>query len=107
MSQLASDLFSDDLKVANYWFNLPLDQKSKQLEELDVIGNELLRQLTESKQQFDKIKEIEEEENSSHRSDTASNDSDDFDNLKKFKGRKKIGALNPRAQMITEYSEFE
>jgi len=25
MSDFSSDLFSDDLKVANYWFNLPFD----------------------------------------------------------------------------------
>jgi len=49
MSDFSSDLFSDDLKVANYWFNLPFDQKSKQLEELDVIGNDLLRILNDSK----------------------------------------------------------
>lgn len=29
MNDLPQDLFGDDLKVANYWHNLPFDQKTK------------------------------------------------------------------------------
>ena len=49
MQELATDVFSDDLKVANYWFNLPLDLKEKQLEALNGIAKELLKQYIESK----------------------------------------------------------
>lgn len=80
MQELATDVFSDDLKVANYWFNLPLDLKEKQLEALNGIAKELLKQYIESKQEFDKIKEIEEEESSSMLADSDSDaiDLDDF-----------------------------
>lgn len=80
MQELATDVFSDDLKVANYWFNLALDLKEKQLEALNGIAKELLKQYIESKQEFDKIKEIEEEESSSMLADSDSDaiDLDDF-----------------------------
>ena len=108
MTDLSSNIFSDDLKVANYWFNLPLDQKMKQLESLETIGTDLLRTYNEQKQSMDKLKDIDEEENSSM-SDMNSNaeESDDFSMEPKYKGRKKIGALNPRLKMVHEYAEYE
>jgi hypothetical protein len=43
MQDIISDIFSDDLKVANYWFCLPFDVKMEKLASLDGMCSDLLR----------------------------------------------------------------
>jgi hypothetical protein len=73
MQDISSDIFSDDLKVANYWFNLPFDDKMKKLESLDGMCSELLRTYHEQRKSFENIKEIDEEESLSVHDESDSN----------------------------------
>lgn len=47
MQDISSDIFSDDLKVANYWFCLPFDVKMEKLASLDGMCSDLLRMYLE------------------------------------------------------------
>ena len=100
------------MKVANYWFTLPLDVKEKQLDALNAISKDLLKMYNESKE-FDNIKETEEEDSSSLHVDSNSDamDSDDFSsfniNLNFPKYKKKLGMAKQPKHLAQEYHEFE